>query len=351
KAKAHGSEYRKHFRGTIKGIKGTANGGGYWIVTSKAHYSFGDARRYRYHPGRLRKYTGKQRPRGLRGRVVGYAVANIRTSRRQGGGGTTTTPTTTTTTPPTGTTTTPAMTTTTTPTGPTTTPTGTTTTPTVDCSSIAIQTGSLNSPTASDVYSQTLAAGGMSGGSWSWTIKSGSLPSGLSLSSAGVIAGTPAQSTAGTQSSFTMQATNSQCPGSPATKPFTLMVMSPMSITTSSLPDGVYGQAYDATLSATGGQPSDYVWSAPLGLPPGLTLSSSGVLSGTATGTGTFNGIEIELSDSTAATDPVYAYSTIVVSDPPLQITSPSSLSDGQATIAYGSVQFTGTGGTPGDTS
>ena len=63
-------------------------------------------------------------------------------------------------------------------------------------------------------------------------------------------------------------------------------VAQPLSITTSSLPPGGVGTAYSTTLAATGGSGS-YSWSiASGGLPAGLTLSSSGVISGTPTSGG-----------------------------------------------------------------
>lgn len=63
---------------------------------------------------------------------------------------------------------------------------------------------------------------------------------------------------------------------------------SPLSISTTSLPDGTVGVAYSATLVATGGTPP-YRWSLASGtLPAGLTLdASSGQVSGTPTATGT----------------------------------------------------------------
>ncbi len=55
------------------------------------------------------------------------------------------------------------------------------------------------------------------------------------------------------------------------------------SISTSSLPDAPTGIAYSQTLAATGGGGAPYSWALATGssLPPGLTLSSTGTISGT----------------------------------------------------------------------
>ena len=81
-----------------------------------------------------------------------------------------------------------------------------------------ITTSSLSNATAGQSYSATLAATGSS--PITWSVYSGSLPSGLTLSSSGVISGTPAA--AGTYT-FTVKASNS---GGDATKTFTLVIAS-----------------------------------------------------------------------------------------------------------------------------
>ena len=60
-------------------------------------------------------------------------------------------------------------------------------------------------------------------------------------------------------------------------------------ITATSLPNGISNVAYSATLTASGGT-APYNWSVAGGsLPPGITLSSGGIISGTPTTTGIFN--------------------------------------------------------------
>ncbi|MGA9776992.1 MAG: Ig domain-containing protein [Verrucomicrobiia bacterium] len=66
------------------------------------------------------------------------------------------------------------------------------------------------------------------------------------------------------------------------------------------LPGGATTNAYNVTLTASGGRPP-YTWTlAPssAGLPSGLTLSPGGVISGTPTQTGTFDNIIIQMTDS-----------------------------------------------------
>lgn len=54
-----------------------------------------------------------------------------------------------------------------------------------------------------------------------------------------------------------------------------------------SLPTATKGQAYSFQMQATGGTGTSYAWAA-TGLPKGLTISSSGLISGIPTQTGKF---------------------------------------------------------------
>ena len=148
---------------------------------------------------------------------------------------------------------------------------------------VVVTTTSLPSGTAGAAYSQTLTAS--SGTSpYTWSVISGTLPPGLSLSRAGVLSGTP--STSGTYD-FTVEATDSV--GVSGSAPLVLAIASSLVVTTTSpLPSGTIGAAYSQTMTASGGTPP-YTWLVSSGTPPGLSFSSSGVLSGTPTTSGTYN--------------------------------------------------------------
>lgn len=174
---------------------------------------------------------------------------------------------------------------------------------------------------------------------YTWTLDAGALPPGLTLSSGGALSGTPA--TAGAYS-FTIRVTDSL--GATVTKAFSLTVVNPLTITSSSpLPFGVTGAAYSQTLVASGGVPP-YTWYLAGGaLPPGLSLSSAGVISGTPTSAGTFVfdvGVYDQLSSAQS-----YALKTFSITvATPLSILTISPLNTGITGMSY-TANLVATGG------
>jgi hypothetical protein len=77
----------------------------------------------------------------------------------------------------------------------------------------------------------------------------------------------------------------------------TVTIVPSLTITTFSLPSAFEGYAYSATLQSNGGTPP-FAWNVTGGtLPPGLTLDSAGVISGTPTATGD-SSFTVQVSDS-----------------------------------------------------
>jgi len=175
-------------------------------------------------------------------------------------------------------------------------------------SALSITTSSLPNGTVGSVYSTTVAAtGGTTPYSWSWAPQSGSsLPPGLSIDPAsGTISGTPGGS--GGTFNVTVTVTDSTIPQQNVSANFSITItVATLMVTTtdSNLPAGTVNSAYPNTqLNASGGIPS-YTWLVTSGaLPPGLALSSAGLITGTpTTATGSPFSFTVQVSDSATPT-------------------------------------------------
>ncbi|MFN0170597.1 MAG: putative Ig domain-containing protein [Bryobacteraceae bacterium] len=208
----------------------------------------------------------------------------------------------------------------------------------------SITTGSpLPDGTVGVGYNLALSATGGTPG-YTYLVTGGATPAGLSLSAAGVLSGTP--SAAG-GSSFTVQVTDSASATAP--KIFSLTIKPAPSITTSSsLPDGTVGVAYNLALSATGGTPGYSYLVTGGATPAGLSLSAAGVLSGTPLSAGG-SSFTVQVTDSASATAPKIFSLTIKLAPTPLSVTTSSPLPQGTVGVAY-SVALAATGGAPGYT-
>jgi hypothetical protein len=195
--------------------------------------------------------------------------------------------------------------------------------------------GSLSNGKAGVPYTGQISA---SGGTGPYSYAGTGLPDGLSLSANGGISGTP-----GTAGQFTLAATATDSKGATANGTFGITIApADLAIVTASLPDGVVGVAYSASLTASGGLPP-YSWTV-TGLPDGLTATASGAISGTPKTAGKFT-VNVNVSDAagTSFGDRRIGYS-LTIAPAPLGITT-ASAPNGTAGTAY-SASFAASGGT-----
>lgn len=178
--------------------------------------------------------------------------------------------------------------------------------------------GALPSATGGTAYSQTFTASG-SQGSHSFSLIAGALPIGMSLTSAGVLSGTP--SVSGTFNFSLVASDSSPAPGPFASAPvaYSLTVSTPViTVSPTSLPNAIATLAYSETVTASGGT-APYSFSLSAGsLPTGMSFSSAGAFSGTPSTAGTYN-FTVTVADTHGFTGS-RAYS-VVVDDQPGQVT------------------------------
>jgi CSLREA domain-containing protein len=195
---------------------------------------------------------------------------------------------------------------------------------------------SLPDGTQAQAYSQQVTATG-GAAPYQYTVTAGALPPGLTLNlTTGVISGTP---TASGTYFFAVTATDANlCTGSQA---YVITIACSLDVQPATLAAGTEGVAYNQTMTAANGTPP-YTFAVSSGsLPPGLTLTGAGVLSGTPTAPGTYTFV-IQATDANSCTG-ARGY-TLVIN--PCLVVSPASLPNGTVGTAY-SQQLTGTGGTP----
>ena len=207
---------------------------------------------------------------------------------------------------------------------------------TITCQTITVTNPAVNSGVAGVAFSQTFTqSGGI--GTTTFSLASGTLPTGLTLSSAGVLSGTPTQT-----GSFpiTVKATDSNgCSGTGPTYNLTITCQT-ITVTNPAGNSGVAGCPFSETFTQSGGIGTTTFSLASGTLPTGLNLASNGVLSGTPTQTGTFN-ITVKATDANgcSGTGPTY---TLTIACQTITVTNPA-VSSGTAGTPF-SQSFTQSG-------
>ena len=159
---------------------------------------------------------------------------------------------------------------------------------------VTVTTTTLPVATAGTTYSQPLTAvGGL--GSYTWSVDSGALPPGLSLSASGLLSG---NATAVGFYNFVVRATDGI---QSDTQALTIQVVA--SITTASVPGAITGTLYGPRTLQQAGLSGPLTWTVLSGsLPAGVTLNSStGILGGIATTPGVSNFV-VQVQDAASNT-------------------------------------------------
>jgi len=144
---------------------------------------------------------------------------------------------------------------------------------------ITFSPATLPSAILNTAYSQQLTAnGGVA--PYAYTVISGNLPAGLTLSMSGLISGTPTQVTS---LPFTVKAEDSRNVTGQMAYTISVTPTATLTIGPATLPQATVGGTYSAQLTASGGT-APYTFTLVSGnLPTGLSMPASGLISGTPT--------------------------------------------------------------------
>lgn len=198
-----------------------------------------------------------------------------------------------------------------------------------------------NASTATNYLQQLMATGG--NGTLQWALVSPTtLPPGIGLLPSGILSGTP--TTEGSYN-FSVKVTDSDANNTASDEDiqaYTINVIAPdipPVINTTTLQAGTVGITYSQSLNATGGNKTLH-WSvvSTASLPPGITISNAGVISGVPTTAGTYN-FTVKVADgdanNAASDEDTQAYSIVVAEADLAPAITSSTLPSGDTDTVY----------------
>ncbi len=196
----------------------------------------------------------------------------------------------------------------------------------VNCPSMSISPAVLPTISLGVPFNQSLSTAGGTA-AYTYTLTSGTLPAGLTLSPGGLISGTP--SSAGAYN-FTVTSTDAY--GCTTSASYNGNVTCPgLTMLPAAMPTGTVAVAYSQNITTSGGS-GPYTYAVTSGtLPPGLTLSTSGLVSGTPTLAGNYN---FSVTSTDALGCSVVSSYVINIGCPAITLTPPS-LPSGNSSVAY----------------
>ncbi len=202
-------------------------------------------------------------------------------------------------------------------------------------SAIVVSPASLPTLTAGTPFSQTLTStGGVA--PYAYSLSGGTLPPGLALSPGGVLSGTPTQ-----RGGYAFGVRSQDGIGEFVVKGYTGTVQNPSLALVPASATAIQGAPFSLSLAVNGGvAPHTFQHEVVAGpLPPGISLSTAGVLSGTPTTLGTTN-FQMRVTDASTGLGSYFElenFSFTVVAPPSVSIAvSPASVSeDGATNLTY----------------
>ena len=203
--------------------------------------------------------------------------------------------------------------------------------PAITLSPITLSPTTLPVLTVGDSYSQQLTASG--GSITGYSFAASGVPAGLTLSSVGLLSGTPTTAT-----TYTMNVTVTDSISPTGSRSYTITVDPAITLSPTTLPVPTVGDSYSQQLTASGGSSTGYSFAAS-GVPAGLTLSSTGLLSGTPTTAAVYT-MDVTVTGSANGTG---SQSYAITVDPAI-VVGPGSLPVATVGDSY-SQQLTASGG------